>query len=77
MTSPIELMTVQCPACGVAYGASYRASFNASLGEQWTDEEMEEARTATCTECGHKVTFDQLRVDKDGMTWRVVAGCGA
>lgn len=71
MTSPIETMKVQCPACGVAYAASYRASYNAALGEQWTDEEMEAARTATCPECGHKVTFDQLRVDKDGMTWRM------
>ena len=69
MTSPIERITVQCPACGVAYAASYRASYNAGLGEEWTAEEIEESSSATCPKCGHKVSFGQLRVSRDGRLW--------
>ena len=51
MTSPSETITVECPGGGHAYRDWYRVSLN--LGFDGTY--VEEASTATCPACGHKV----------------------
>ena len=60
MTSPPRPVEVECPACGHTYEDYVRASVNLALGEEWTDEEIRKATTATCPECGHVVEFDSL-----------------
>ena len=46
MTSPIVDIEVECPDCGEQFVAWHRASVNLSLGEQWTEEELDEAKFA-------------------------------
>ena len=54
MTSPIEDIEVECPACGEQFVTWHRASVNLSLGEQWTKEELDEVKFAICPKCsGH------------------------
>jgi len=62
MTSPPQKVRVTCPSCGVEYEGYYRPSINLSLGEPWTDEEVEEASSVTCPQCGHRVTVDDAIV---------------
>lgn len=38
MTSPVERITVRCPACGEVYEDWFRASINLGLGEDFDDE---------------------------------------
>ena len=54
MTSPIEEIEVRCPECSTIFKDSVRWSINLSLGEDWTDEEIDEATTATCPNCQYK-----------------------
>ena len=63
MTSPPTPAEVACPRCGRRYVAYFRPSINLSLGEEWTDEEIEEATTATCPDCGERVGLETLTVD--------------
>ena len=57
MTSPAQPIEVECPRCGERYTDYYRPSINLSLGETWTDEELEEATSATCPACGCRVAI--------------------
>lgn len=68
MTSPTRRIEVECPACGTRYEDDWRPSINLGLGEEWTPEEIEEATSATCPECGRRVALDALVVDGD--VWR-------
>ena len=54
MTSPIEEIEVRCPECSAIFKDSVRWSINLSLGEDWTDEEIDEATTVTCPNCKYK-----------------------
>ena len=68
LTSPAEQITVQCPDCGELYRDWWRASINLSLGEEFDDEYLEQASTATCPRCGLKAHLDALIVQEDD-TW--------
>jgi hypothetical protein len=67
MTSPPQRITVECPACASQYGDWWRPSMNLDL-EDFDDDYLEEASTATCPGCGHRVALGSLVVE-DGV-WR-------
>lgn len=69
MSSPIENITVRCPACKHKYEDWYRASVNLEL-DDFDDDYVRKASTATCPQCGHVVECGVLVVDQDG-TWRM------
>jgi hypothetical protein len=66
MTSPCEEITVQCPQCKNHYKDWLRASINLDLDEEFDDEYLDAASSATCPQCKHKVYFNNLIV-KDGV----------
>jgi hypothetical protein len=53
-------ITVTCPACGEEFATSYRPSINLGLGETWTEQELDDASSATCTRCGHRAPLGTL-----------------
>ena len=65
MTSPSEEIEVQCPKCSTIYKDWIRRSINLSLGEEWTDEEIDEATSVTCPNCKHKQYGDAIIVSND------------
>ncbi len=65
MTSPIEEIEVQCPQCSGIFKDSVRWSINLSLGEEWTDEEIDEATSVTCPNCKYKQYGDSIIVSND------------
>jgi hypothetical protein len=73
MTSPVETITVECPACGVTYEDWTRGSVNLDL-EAWDPADPEvaaylrECQTATCPSCGHVVELETLTAK--GGVWR-------
>lgn len=67
MTSPVERIEVECPACGETYSALHRASLNLDL-DDFTDDEIRDAATATCPSCGRVVELSSLVVDAG--VWR-------
>jgi hypothetical protein len=68
MTSPPEQITVVCPCCNKAYKDWWRPSINLSLGEEFDEEYLNEASSATCDHCGLKIYLNNLIVQADG-TW--------
>jgi endogenous inhibitor of DNA gyrase (YacG/DUF329 family) len=68
MTSPPERITVRCPACGATYEDWHRASINLDL-DDFPDEYVDAATSATCPACGHVVAIPALVVT--GRTWQV------
>lgn len=64
MTSPPEDVEVQCPGCATVYTDWYRPSVNRSLGEDFDDEYLDAASSATCPACGLKVYFAVLEVTR-------------
>jgi hypothetical protein len=68
VTSPVRLITVECPDCGEVYGDWHRASINLML-DDFHGDYLDEASSATCPACGHRVALDVLVIDFDG-TWR-------
>lgn len=71
MTSPSYKIEVQCPQCGKVYEDWYRPSINLTL-DDFDEEYLEEASTATCPECGLKVALGTLIVRRDGV-WEIEA----
>jgi ribosomal protein S27AE len=69
MTSPPARITVECPRCGERYHDFYLPSISLGLGEDWTDEQIRVASSATCPACGHVVELDTLVVSGD--VWRL------
>jgi len=69
MTSPPEKIVVTCPACGHEYEDWYRASINLQL-DDFDDDYMREATTATCPQCNTTVELGTLVVDRRGV-WRL------
>lgn len=70
MTSPIEQITVRCPYCATVYEDWYRASVNLDL-DDFDEEYLEAAATATCPECGLKVNVSELSRGDDDI-WELV-----
>ena len=58
MTSPPREVEVECPRCGMWFSDWIRDSINLSLGEEWTDEEIEEATSVKRPECGWRGDAD-------------------
>ena len=52
MTSPPRAVECECRTCGERWTDYVRASINLSLGEEWTEEEIEEATSVRCPGCG-------------------------
>jgi predicted RNA-binding Zn-ribbon protein involved in translation (DUF1610 family) len=71
MTSPVEEIQVTCPGCGNVYRDWHRASFNFNLGEEFSEEYIDQATSATCPKCGLKVRLTALFVDGKTMTFKV------
>ena len=65
MTSPIEEIEVQCTKCSTIYKDWIRGSINLSLGEEWTDEEIDEATSVTCPNCKYKQYGDSIIVSNE------------
>lgn len=67
MTSPVEEIRVECPICSKIYTDWYRASLNLDL-DDFDEDYVREASTASCPECGHAVDLGTLVVEGD--VWR-------
>ena len=65
MTSPIEEIEVHCPQCSTIFTDTIRGSINLSLGQEWTDEEIDEATSVTCPNCKYKQYGDSIIVSND------------
>jgi DNA-directed RNA polymerase subunit RPC12/RpoP len=65
MTSPPREIEVVCPKCGHEYKDWYRPSINSTLDPEMAGDEddMSEATSATCPECGHRVPIEVLLAD--------------
>jgi len=64
VTSPPRSITVECPKCGARYQDWHRASMNLDL-DDFDEEYLREASTATCPSCGQVVELDTLIVEGD------------
>jgi endogenous inhibitor of DNA gyrase (YacG/DUF329 family) len=67
MTSPVEEIRVECPTCGTTFDDWTRGSINLDL-DDFDDDYVRRASTATCPSCGQVVDLGALVV-KDGV-WR-------
>jgi hypothetical protein len=67
MTSPVEEIRVECARCGVHFDDWRRPSVNLAL-DDFDDDYLRQASTATCPECGHVHELSTLVVDGD--VWR-------
>lgn len=65
MTSPVEEIRVECPRCGHEYDDWFRPSVNLDL-DDFDDDYLRRASTATCPSCGFVVEIGSLFV-KDGV----------
>jgi len=68
VTSPAEKVVVECPSCGNRYEDWHRASINLDL-DDFDEEYLREASTATCPKCRHVVELDTLILTGD--VWRL------
>jgi len=66
MTSPPREITVICPECRTEYRDWIRPSINLSLDE-FDDDYLDQATSATCPKCKHKVSLEVLIVREDGV----------
>ena len=62
MTSPPIEIEVKCPACGERFVTWHRDSVNLSLGEKWTQEELDELQFVNCPKCNGRFEKDLLIV---------------
>lgn len=69
VTTPPEEIEVLCPNCGVRYQDWYRPSINLQL-DNFDEEYLRKARTATCPACNTTVDLAVLIVHPDGL-WRI------
>ena len=69
MTSPPQQIHVRCPRCGREYDDWYRPSVNLDL-DDFDEEYLRQASTATCPDCGHTVEIGTLVVDGGVWTFR-------
>ena len=68
MTSPPEQIRVRCPRCGREYDDWYRPSVNLDL-DDFDEEYLRRASTATCPACGLVVEIGSLVVEGDVWTF--------
>lgn len=72
MTSPAREIRIVCRRCGATYSStSYRPTINVTT-EAWSEEEIRDATTATCPECGLVSRLTSLIID--GGEFRIVHG---
>ncbi len=64
MTSPCEQIEVECPNCGTVYSDWIRRSLNLML-DDFDEDYIKEATTATCPSCSYTVDFGGLVVRPD------------
>ncbi len=69
MTSPPELIFIECPKCEQRYMGWYRPSINLMI-EDFDDDYLDEAASVRCPACGQRTELEVLVVDSDG-TWRI------
>jgi hypothetical protein len=67
VTSPPEQITVECPDCGDRFPDWYRPSINLDI-DDFDEEYLRAATTATCPSCARVVELDSLVVG--GNVWR-------
>ena len=60
MTSPPIEIEVDCPACGERFATWHRASVNLSLGEKWTQKELDNLKSIDCPGCKSRLEKDVL-----------------
>jgi hypothetical protein len=60
VTSPPHPVEIECPNCGTRFTAYLRSSINLTLGETWTEEEIENATTSTRPTCGTRLSYEAL-----------------
>jgi hypothetical protein len=60
---------VRCPKCGTEYDDWTRASINLDL-DDFDEEYLREASTATCPSCAYVVELERLVVENDVWMWR-------
>ena len=65
-SSPVESITVICPACGTVYDDWFRRSLNLTI-EHLDAAYVEAASSARCPSCGHVVKLSRLIVREDGV----------
>ncbi|HXH88715.1 MAG TPA: hypothetical protein VNI55_08935 [Gaiellaceae bacterium] len=63
MASPAERIEVVCAGCGAEYETWHRRSINLILAEELTDDEVRDATSERCPECGLKVELATLIVE--------------
>jgi hypothetical protein len=68
MTSPVTKIEVECPRCASVYEDWYRASINLGL-DDFDDEYLRKAATATCPTCGHVIELETLVVEHGVWRW--------
>jgi hypothetical protein len=68
VTSPPETIAIECPPCGREYEDWWRPSLNLDL-ENFDDEYLGQASSATCTGCGHRVELGSLVVEGGVWHW--------
>jgi predicted RNA-binding Zn-ribbon protein involved in translation (DUF1610 family) len=73
---PPQRIVVECPECGERYEAWFRASMNLDL-EDFSEDDMREASTATCRSCGHVVELGSLIVEDGVWRWGAERGRAA
>ena len=66
MTSPIDDILILAPAAATSIKDWYRASMNLGM-DDFDDEYLDDASSAKCPDCGHKVVIDTLIVDHEGI----------
>ena len=69
MTSPARSIVVECPKCGASYQDWHRASMNLDL-DDFDEDYLRDATTATCPNCSHVVQLNALIVEGD--VWRLI-----
>lgn len=72
MSSPVEDITVTCPACRNEFKTWYRASLNMQL-DHFDEAYIRSVTIKTCPQCKAKVYLDSLIVGEDGV-WRLGVG---
>ena len=72
MTSPPRPITVECPKCARRYQSDHRASMNLDL-DNFDEDYLRRASTATCPDWGHVVELDTLVIEQN--VWRFACAC--
>ncbi len=66
MTSPVEEIIIRCPLCNRIYRDWWRPSMNLAL-DNFDEDYIRKASTATCPNCGYKIDLSVLIVDREGI----------